>query len=259
MNKYTETKKKIYTTTNYEIFKYLEGNRDIKNGRVVKTVESIENHGWLTQPILVNEKMEVIDGQGRLEALKRLNMPVEFVIDYGIGLDECRTLNVYQKNWSIHDYIDSYVCEENDNYIWLKTQVERYKELTDTVVIAICSVNVGCVNLGGQMNYKIKDGTFEVNSAERMETESLLFFLSRFVDIAHLVGGRKDRLYGALSFLYSIESVDNERLFKAISNGRYELVSGGTVESYITQFDRLYNKGLAKKNRVDIEHEYKIA
>ena len=33
---YRESEKKIYTTTNYEMFKDLEGNRSVKNARVLK-------------------------------------------------------------------------------------------------------------------------------------------------------------------------------------------------------------------------------
>ena len=66
-----ESKFKIYETTSYSQFKTMEGNRAVKDGRVNKIVESINKIGYVLSPILVNEKMEVIDGQGRLSALER--------------------------------------------------------------------------------------------------------------------------------------------------------------------------------------------
>ena len=62
------------------MFKTMDGNRLLKNDRVNKIVESINAVGYILSPILVNEKMEVIDGQGRLAALERLKMPVHYMV-----------------------------------------------------------------------------------------------------------------------------------------------------------------------------------
>ena len=59
--KYKVSEKKIYTTTDYSIFIFTDWNRDVSNSRVVKMVESITKVGWLPQPVLVNEKMEIIE------------------------------------------------------------------------------------------------------------------------------------------------------------------------------------------------------
>ena len=79
----------VYTTTDYGIFKRLVGNRDIPESRISKIVESIQTIGWVHNPIIVNERMEVIDGQGRLTALQRLKMPVEYIVAEGAGNKEC--------------------------------------------------------------------------------------------------------------------------------------------------------------------------
>ncbi|WP_299997811.1 ParB N-terminal domain-containing protein, partial [uncultured Clostridium sp.] len=71
-----EKQKTIQNTKDYLIFKKLEGNRPVVNRRVNKIIASIQNVGYITSPLIVNEKMEVIDGQGRLEALEQLKMPV---------------------------------------------------------------------------------------------------------------------------------------------------------------------------------------
>lgn len=53
---------KLYETKDYSKFKFLKGNRAIKEKRSL--IESIEKSGILV-PIDVNEKFEIIDGQTR--------------------------------------------------------------------------------------------------------------------------------------------------------------------------------------------------
>lgn len=91
---YNEAEYKVYTTSDYSIFAHLKENRDVKEQRVKKIRKSIDSVGYIRNPIIVNEKMEIIDGQGRFEVLKEKGYPVEFIIDEGIGVDECRAMNV---------------------------------------------------------------------------------------------------------------------------------------------------------------------
>ena len=97
--------KQILETKDYSKFKVLDGNRAIRDRRVDAIVQSITEVGYVTSPILVNENMEVIDGQGRLAALERLNMPVEYIVQEGIGIEECRQMNIHQSNWTDYDYV----------------------------------------------------------------------------------------------------------------------------------------------------------
>ena len=258
--KYRVSEKKIYTTTEYGIFVFADWNRDVSNARVVKMMESITRVGWLPEPILVNEHFEVIDGQSRLKALEALGMPVEFCIARGIGRTECQMMNIFQKNWTTSDYINSYIADGNDNYIWLKAMIGRYKNLTPSVVESVV-VGKGTSRLmGGKNNAAIQDGSLKLNEAERVYTEKVLFYLSRFAETINYLGGRKDTFYSALMFLYNIDGVDKERLCAVVNNARYDrLVASGTVEGWLLQMEELYNKGLRKGNKIDAVHEFKIA
>ena len=60
----------VYRTEDLSIFKTLKGNREVKENRKQTLIESIDKHGYITNPIIVNERFEVIDGQGRLAACK---------------------------------------------------------------------------------------------------------------------------------------------------------------------------------------------
>ena len=72
-------KNKIHVTSDYDQFTYLVGNRDIVNKHVKSLSAEIDNRD-LEIPIIVNEKMEVCDGQHRLEAYKVLGKPVPYIV-----------------------------------------------------------------------------------------------------------------------------------------------------------------------------------
>ena len=258
--KYAESEEKIYTTTDYEGFVFTDWNRDVSNARTVKMVEAIESTGWLPEPVLVNEKFEVIDGQSRVKALERLNMPVEFCIKPGIGRKECQILNLFQKNWNTMDYINSYIADKNQDYIWLKQMIIKYAALSSGVVLAGCVSKGACVHNNGIISEVVSEGKFRIKEREKWHVEGLLFFLSRFVDTIKYLGGRKDTFFTALAFIYNLKEIDNDRVTKVINDAKYDsLVNSATTEGWLTQIEELYNKNLIKTKKVDIIHEYKIA
>lgn len=261
MNRMQKAKTNIYETTDYNLFVFPEWNRDVSNARVVKMIESINTVGWLEQPVLVNEKYEVIDGQSRVKALEKMGLPVQFIIKPGIGRKECQNLNRFQKNWSTMNYIDSYAFDGNDNYVWLKNMLKEYRDLTSAVVFTV-AVSGGTSHAIGAAEYYqiIEKGEVDVSGEKRKAAEAAMFYLSRFVETVRYLGGRKDKFFSAIMFLYLLDTIDNERLYKTVNNARFDrLVSSSTVEGYLRQFDSLYNKGLAKIKRIDVEHEYRVS
>ncbi len=61
---------KVYQTSDLSIFKQIEGNRVPNLQHIKRLADSIRVYGMKCNPILVNERMEVIDGQHRLMAAK---------------------------------------------------------------------------------------------------------------------------------------------------------------------------------------------
>lgn len=114
-----KTVEMVYSTTDYDIFKALDYNRDVTERRVAKLTASFSEKR-VRNPIVVNEKFEVIDGQGRLETCKNLHLPVEFVVAKGANIEDCRRMNLYNTNWKKEDYVNSYVEAGIESYINIK-------------------------------------------------------------------------------------------------------------------------------------------
>ena len=100
----------IYKTDDLSIFKLMKkGNRPIDMEHV-KQLKKRMGYKLLRTIIIVNEFFEVVEGQHRYTAIKKMNeenelngdplVPIEFVICVGYGIKECCEYNGKGKNWS---------------------------------------------------------------------------------------------------------------------------------------------------------------
>ena len=70
---------KILKTTEYTMFKFIKGNRPINYTHVGNLVNSIKEKD-LAMPIIVDQDMNVVDGQHRLKAYEILSKPVTYIV-----------------------------------------------------------------------------------------------------------------------------------------------------------------------------------
>lgn len=117
----------VLVTKDYSLFKYVHGNRDIIDSNVNAITHQIKLRGQQV-PILVNENHEIIDGQHRLEACKRLERPVSYIIRKGANIHDVISANIVGKKWSTDDYINRYAMEGNENYLKLQAFFAKAKE-----------------------------------------------------------------------------------------------------------------------------------
>ena len=82
--------------------------RDVVNKHVKDLSSEIENRD-LEIPIIVNEKMEVCEGQHRLEAYRSLGMPITYIIKEGLNICDIRKMNSTSRKWTMEEYMISHV------------------------------------------------------------------------------------------------------------------------------------------------------
>lgn len=102
----------IQKTSDYSIFHSVAFNRE-KNKRHIESIKKIITKENLLHlhPILVNEKMEIVDGQHRLEAAKELGLEVFYIQDK-ISYDHILNSNLFQKKLSLEDVIKFYAIKD---------------------------------------------------------------------------------------------------------------------------------------------------
>lgn len=130
---------KVYKTNKLEIFKPIVGNRPTNPMHIRRLSSSIKQNGLLQNPIIVNEKMQVIDGQHRLSAAKLADSSIYYIIAKGYNLKDVQTLNLNQKNWNKKDFMDGYAAMGIESYVKLKDFVNYNKVFNITDCIALCS------------------------------------------------------------------------------------------------------------------------
>lgn len=156
---------KVYKTYDLSIFNSIDGNRVPNLQHIRRLTDSLKLHGMKCNPILVNEKMQVIDGQHRLQAAKNVNTFVYYIVVNGYKLQEVHTLNLNQKNWSKRDYMEGYAEMGIESYVKLKEFTQINDDFTFTDSIALCSnITTGTANgiANKFRNNQIDKGQIEV-------------------------------------------------------------------------------------------------
>lgn len=226
----------VYRTSNYSKFKSLLGNRETNKVKISNIAKNIEQYGWLSQPILVNEKFQIIDGQHRFEALKKLNLPIEYIVSEGLSLEECQALNKFQSNWSVKDYINSYAETGNQDYI-------NFKTLTDTFPkIGLNSVMYAVTDTAQISKPIVFSGALECTTEQYRKAVEYLTFLNELIPYLGKVRGRIDYMSVAIIFILKHEPECNtKRLKKVIVDYHPNITPVGDVRSALLQFEKLYN------------------
>ena len=244
----------IFSTTDYSEFKKLNGNRDVMENRKKLLMESIVERGWIRNPIVVNEKMEIIDGQGRFEALKELNMPVEYVFAPGATIQDCINLNVKQKNWTHYDYIASYASNGIKDYQILQDALNKHKSLGVTVCQILLS---GISGDGVRVTNSFKNGNFKVVDPDGVD--DILFFADKAFEIIGSNNGRLRTWATVIKFVYYCDKIDKIRFMKQLSTHHIMIAPVSTVKQCLMLLERIYNYNHSKKNKVYFIPEYEKA
>lgn len=234
---------KTYRTNDYSLFKRLEGNRDVLSARVNKIKRSIETNGYIFNPIVVNEKYQIIDGQGRFEVLKLLNLPIDFVICEGAGLEECVVLNASGTIWKMKDYIDSYCELGNENYIRFRRVINKFKDITFSIKAGIA------MGLAAAPNDVIKNGRIKFTAQNEKEAEDNLNFASLFTPIFKNMNGRySEFFYYAVVFAHNQPEIDDKRLFETLQRTPLSPVSD--IRGALDKLSDVYNSRLSQNKKV---------
>ena len=249
-NKIAETAYNVYVTKDYDIFKRLIGNRDIPESRIGKIISSIQEVGWVRNPIIVNEKMEVIDGQGRLTALQRLGMPVEYIIAEGAGNKECIYMNMNMVNWKLADFIKSYAEQGNENYKRLWDLMQKYANGNlDIITTAVYRISKS-------KHREIKKGTLQLTEEQYQAAIPRLEYIKPIleeIDDKKLPGSLVT-LMQTLIYYYDYPEVDKDRLKYSVEKYIYNAIPWVLNTDCEREIENVYNYGIKLEKKIFIAH-----
>lgn len=245
----------ILETRNYSMFKHLEGNRTDAKIRGAKIIESIRKNGYILSPIAVNERYEVIDGQGRLYALECEGLPVHYYIVPGAGIEDCIAMNIYGTKWKLIDYIDSYASRGRVSYMQLKVLIEQYSEFDLSVILTSVTDIYGSNNL----ICTLQEGTFELSFEAIKKAERRLKYCKRFYKIVNEnVKGRKAYFYQALIFIFDqcAGDFDRDKIVTKIELLYHQIPAIADIQSALRSISEIYNyKNRGERMYFDVEYD----
>lgn len=231
------------STTDYSLFSFIDANRKVVNTHVNKLKDSIEESGNFTEvvPILVNGRMEIIDGQHRFTALKELGLPVHYTIVEGTNAHTARTMNAFQRNWMPMDYLESYASEGIQSYVKLKQLTEDYPEV---YLYALMTYAINVQNRGLQAKFRRGEmPDFDLEDARKR--------INPLVELIELnpVFSRK---VVALAFLRMVNSpdYDHSRMVRKVRQLNPEILPYQGINNNLRQLEEVYNHMLTTDNRV---------
>ena len=164
------------STTDYDAFKLIGENRKVTKQHMRTLAESIIKTKGNIQPIVVNKKMEVVDGQHRLEACRLAGIAVNYiVIDLPLSKNEMMIeLNKNSKNWSTKDYLSNGV----------DTGIKGYARIADYMKDKNNIGIVSLVTLCGTSERSIREGMpISIPKRMRIMVDAVAQFKSKYREI----------------------------------------------------------------------------
>jgi hypothetical protein len=244
------------TTINYELFKPLKGNRPISEVHVRRLMESFKRD-YLMARILVNEHFEVIDGQHRLEAAKRLSLPVEYEVRKGFGLEEAQALNQNVKNWGKMEFLNSYCDMGLLPYLQLREFMQTYPDFGIAAAEAIFTNTVGGVNNSQEIFHKGKAigkvKKFEKGELKVNDLPYAYEIASKIMDYKKFFSGFNRVVFvGVMIGLFKNPKFNHELMIKRLQSQPTALVLCANAEQYRLLIEKIYN--FRTHNKVNLRY-----
>lgn len=229
---YAIDENKIEMTENYDMFRILKGNRKVDEAHVNKLMRLMRQNDLFT-PIMVNELLEVIDGQHRLEARRRLGFIVPYYVVKNYGLAEVQAINSLQKRWNINDYTQSYIAlgiKDYEIYKWFR---ERYKLPHVVSLTLLMGVEAG----SGKVSDIFNSGGLRIKDLEQAKSKAqTLELIAPYSDV-----------YCERSFINAFFSILDKKVFDLKKFlGKLEIQPNAlkkcaTTAQYIDLIEDIYN------------------
>ena len=236
-------KETVFVTTDYSAFKRIDFNREKVERRAKKVEPSLRKNGYNDRmPIIVNERMEVVDGQARLFACEKLRIPIAYVVRKDASINDARVINSVNSVWSCEDYWTSYAREGLIPYIYLKNLMDMYGNVFQQNVIFFALTGKKCLS-----KKLIAGGDFECSSEQYEETIKALDMLAKFTPIISKILGRIEFYYDAILFATKVCKFDVNRLLKAITLRQTDLLPVTSIQYALEIIEKVYNFGRSKK------------
>jgi hypothetical protein len=249
----SSTEVQIFTTSNYKLFKKIEGNRTINNRKIKKIIKEIDagNDMLKYYPIQVQDDgtgtLNILDGQHRFAISKILLRPVFYIlVKEEKSMPEIAKVNSNVEKWNKDDYINCYITAGNEDY---KTLHDFIKTNGFSLGISLNMLSNGTPgNVAGaqkDLMTEFEQGTFKVKTVDY--ANELATIVANFNFFHHY---RSRDFIIAIFRIYTAQKLPFTDLVDKVKANSNMLVQQANFKDYIYKIEQIVNIG--KINRVVI-------
>jgi hypothetical protein len=236
----------MYQTKDYDSFKLLNYNRTVDDVRVEGLMESIKKNGFL-MPILVSSDMQVADGQHRLEAAKRLNVPVSY-IQYNIGEGNLpiliSKLNSLSKNWNSTNYYEMWNELGREPYVWMGNIIIEHDITFNELFLFI-------KGSFARIGHTFKDGTLKLTESQRTRIINQIEKFNKIINFSDVFAGEGfgGVFRSAVAKIVVHPDYDEDRMHRKLKKDAGRLLGCINKIDFIMQLEHVYNHG--ERSQID--------
>ena len=246
----------IWETKNYEMFKFIDCNRDINKNHIKNLTEKMTTKEF-EQPIIVKEEngyYSIMEGQHRYTVAKQNNLPVYYMIENTLELDDIITMNTIKKPTSNKDFLKWFYKQAKDgntrynNYIIYNDFIKKYK-LENQEHKSIMLIE------GTYMRANSLWDNFKIGKLVIQDYKKSCKLIEQFDDIGkYLPKIRKqgNSVFYAYMEAFNSPDYDHKRMIFQLEKPTVVLTKQIDKDAYMKQINTSYNKGVQKKNRINL-------
>jgi len=253
----------VFITDEYEMFKHKTGNRPIDPRLVDKIYNSILENGWFESSIIiVGDGLCVLDGQHRIEALKKFaeKYQIRYKLKYMVdrNLDDLKKITIWQtarKGWTNMDYALSFIEQGVDDYrIYVEfmskhkfpfnKQIKRSGKMGHSVALCLLG-NSNNPSLDAQRFKRGKIKIFNIDLADKFANRLKEIYVY-FPHATHSMFAR------VMVSLWNNPLFDHDEFMNKLIRNREMLFRCATSMQYYRTIEDIYNYGRREKSRVSL-------
>lgn len=229
-------------TKDYSVFKQAK-NRNVNARKVARKKESIEKIN-LQQPIIVNKRFEVVDGQHRLEALKQLRLPVYYVVSRNWTTDEdTATMNNTQDSWGTPDWADFRISQGNQVVKEAVELAHNYVSLTKNKMTLNTALEMIAGKASTPIKTALKNDTYVYDNEIGHEVFQILMIIAQYPTAMNNPYNQK--LVRAIKMLKKDLGYVNKKAIERMA--KKNLISTYNNEQEMVRYiKKIYNQSLTK-------------
>jgi len=233
----------IQETRNYNLFKFVTGNREINRSHVNRLKEKISRRDLKEIPILVGSPDKkgvypIFDGQHRFVARKELNKVIRFYQAANMRPDDISSINTDTSNWVSKNFLHKFVEKGNEDYIYYRDFMEK-NGLQNKFSVATTILN-NCYRRERAQEQDFDNGLFKV--VNKQESEDTINYINKILSEIDSSKCKNSFFYYALLHTLDHAGFNREHFYKKVQKLSAKFKGATNSQEWVDIMDRVYNR-----------------